>query len=312
MVTVIIPTHNRPLLLLLALQSINDQIVKPHEVIVINDGSDKETIRMVENFKADGFRLKIENTTESKGACYARNLGVSRSESDILMFLDDDDTWEPNKIKDQLKVFNENPQVGLVYSGKLVVNDTDRSHVVRRIPAIVEGDLYPKILEDNYIGTTSSVALKKDIFERAGGFDRNLPAMQDYDLWIRCCQLTKVAHDQAFNVRYTITEKPENQISGKSDNHKSAVRYLLQKYEDELKKYGIKINLKFKSSRFLHLSKAVHRTNYLYSLKYSLKSLRYFPNMKAIALMFPPMILSVLSSYSGYHVIDRSNKKLKK
>ncbi len=296
-VSVIIPTHNRPQLLLLALQSIEEQTEKPDEVMVVMDGEDRQTERFLNEYNSEHFTYRYLKIPKSKGACYARNLGAENASGNILMFLDDDDTWEPEKIKSQLQQFKLNEQVGLVYSGKLVVYNTNRQKVIRRIPATVKGNLYPKIFEDNYIGTTSSVAVKKDVFQQAGGFDNNLPAMQDYDLWIRCCERTQVAHDNQYNVRYTIAKNAANQISGKSENHHRALNYLFKKYREVLEGKSSILQRRFKSSRFLHLAKAVHRNNYFYSLKYSLKSLFYYPNIKAVALLLPPFLLSVVSLF---------------
>ncbi|CAG9621413.1 glycosyltransferase family 2 protein [Sutcliffiella rhizosphaerae] len=296
-ISVIIPTHNRPHLLLLALKSIEEQLEKPDEVIVVMYGVNEETEQFLSQYKSNHFSFKFIKISQSKGACYARNLGASKASGDILMFLDDDDTWENRKIQSQIKQFNLDPEVGLVYSGKLVVYNTNRKKVIRKIPAILKGDLYPKIFEDNYIGTTSSVAIKKEIFKRAGGFDENLPAMQDYDLWIRCCKLTKISHDNEYNVRYTVAKNADNQISGKSENHHRALSYLFKKYGEVLEQKDISLQKKFKSSRFLHLSKAVHRNSYVYSLRYSLKSFYYNPNIKAMALFLPPTLLALITIF---------------
>ncbi|WP_417898875.1 glycosyltransferase family A protein [Bacillus haimaensis] len=294
-VSVIIPTHDRAELLLQSLESINEQIVRPSEVIVVIDGANEKTERLLQGFKSKDYQLRVCKIENSKGACYARNLGAGHATGSILMFLDDDDTWEPDKIRSQLDVFDKNPEIGLVYSGKLVVYNTNRKKVVRKIPAIRSGNLYPSIFEDNHIGTTSSVALKKEVFEKAGGFDENLLAMQDYDLWIRCCKYTNIAHDNKYNVRYTIAKNAQNQISGKSENHHQALRYLFGKYKDTLEAFDDKYKKRFKSSRFLYLSKAVHRTRYIYSLKYSFKSFYYYPNAKAVAYLLPPFLLEIIS-----------------
>ncbi|WP_223701279.1 glycosyltransferase family 2 protein [Sutcliffiella deserti] len=297
-VSVIIPTHNRPNLLLLALQSIDKQYVKPDEVIVVIDGENEETERFLNGFQCT-YNLTVKKIKESKGACYARNLGAEAASGDLLMFLDDDDLWEPKKIKSQLEIFNQQPEVGLVYTGKLVVYNTNRQKVIRRIPAKVSGDLFPKILEDNYIGTTSSVALKKSVFVEAGGFDNNLPTMQDYDLWIRCCKISKVAHDKEYNIKYTISKNASSQISGRSENHHRALKYLFKKYGTILDENERHLKRRFKSSRFLHCSKAVHRTSYFYSLKYSWKSFFHYPNVKAAALFLPPFLLRYVSFFDN-------------
>ncbi len=311
-VSVIIPTHKRPEALLDALTSINMQTVKPLEVIVVNDGGYQQTIQALKTFQPEGFALLLENVSEAKGACLARNLGAASAKGEILMFLDDDDTWEPGKVRSQLMKFEESEEIGLVYSGKLVVNDSDREKVIRVILPEKRGRLYPEIYFDNLLGTTSSVAIKKELFEKVGGFDVNLPAMQDYDLWIRCSKHTFIEHDDACHVRYTIADNPNHQISGKSDNHKKAVSYLMKKYKSELNTLGRKVKKRFCSSRYMHLSKAVHRRSYGESLKYSIKSFWYRPNWRAAALFLPPMALNLVNKvvYQSMKPIQERGRKL--
>ncbi|WP_051865625.1 glycosyltransferase family 2 protein [Metabacillus indicus] len=296
-VSVIIPTHKRAKALFEALTSINRQTIKPHEVIVINDGGDRKTIQMLERFKPDSYALHLKEQVPAKGACTARNLGAALSSGDILMFLDDDDTWEPEKIEQQLITFKQSADIGLVYSGKLVVKDTNRNKITRVILPQKRGRLYPDIFFDNLIGTTSSVSIKKELFEKTGGFDVNLPAMQDYDLWIRCCKHAVIEHDRGCYVRYTIADDPNHQISGNSDHHKRAVSYLFEKYEKELTVLGPDVKRRFCSSRYMHLSKAVHRKSYGESLKYSVKSFLYYPNLRAAALFLHPKTLNLLNKF---------------
>src|SRR5690606_29508074 len=103
------------------------------------------------------------------GANYSRNKGAGLAMGDILMFLDDDDAWLPAKIDKQLAVFDKDPSIGLVYSNRNVVNE--EGELIRKINSQKSGHLYPDILFENIIGTTSSVAVRKEVFQKAGGFD---------------------------------------------------------------------------------------------------------------------------------------------
>ncbi|MEH7381372.1 glycosyltransferase family A protein [Bacillus sp. JJ1533] len=294
-VSVIIPTHNRPDSLLLTLNSVINQTVKPYEVIVVIDGNSPDIEELLQSYGTNGIPLLIEHLKQKKGACFARNHGANRSTGDILMFLDDDDIWEPTKVEDQLNVFKAKPEVGLVYSGRIVVYEDDRSTPIRKITPVMKGKLFPHIFYDNYIGTTSSVALKRSLFMEVGGFDVNLPAMQDYDLWIRFCKLTSVDHDSKYNVRYSVYRNPDLHIGGKGNYHKFVVNYMMKKYKDELEQLSPKVKRRFKSSRFLHVAKAVYKKSYIRSLRFSMKSYINYPNIKAIVLLFPKGLATRLS-----------------
>jgi glycosyltransferase involved in cell wall biosynthesis len=290
-ISVIIPTHNRPKQLLEAFHSVLAQEKKPDEIIIVDDASSVKVANIIE---PEGFKEKtkviVERFEPSQGGNVARNKGAHIASGDILMFLDDDDTWEPNKINDQLYVFSKNPEAGLVYSGRLVVSSMNREKILYTIPPKHEGSLYPDILSNNLIGTTSSVALKKQLFEEVGGFDENLPACQDYDLWIRCCETTLVKHDNTCNVRYTVSEQSNGQISNQAERHLKAVNLLLEKYKDKISQQKKWEQRKIYASRFFAIAKARRNESLFMALPWLIRSFFQFPSLRTIGLIFPKFI----------------------
>lgn len=289
-VSVVIPTYNRPKGAKEAIESVLNQTKLPQEIIVVDDNS-REPLDL--NIETD-VKILYHRFDKNKGGCAARNKGVELSDNEIIMFLDDDDTWEPRKIESQLSVFENNPKIGLVYSGRLVVSDADRSKVKYEVKPDRQGNLYPDILENNYIGITSSVAIKKDVFNKAGGFDERFPARQDYDLWIRVCKITEIGHDNECNVRYTIFEKSENQISGKASGHEKAISLLLDKYRKEINEQPPRRARRIKSNFHFYLAKNKKRRSYLESIPFALKSFFTYPNPKAVAILFPDKVINAL------------------
>ena len=91
------------------------------------------------------------------------------------------------------------------------------------------GDLSREILLDNYIGTTSTVMLKKDVISKSGMFDVELKALQDFDLWIRVCQHCKVGvvPEELINY-YNYTNS--NQVSASTQKYIDAFAYINNKY----------------------------------------------------------------------------------
>lgn len=295
-VSVIIPTYNRPRQLEQAFASVCNQTQKPDEIIIIDDASDSQTNHLMQNFFCDGINIKTQRSDVSKGACYSRNRGAHLAQGDIIMFLDDDDTWETKKIESQLNVFAQNPDVGLVYSGRLVVSDSNRDKVLYKIHPKAQGNLYPSIFYNNFIGTTSSSAIKKSLFDRVGGFDEQLPALQDYDLWIRLSKITLVAHDNAYNVRYTVSENKGSQISQQSERQIVAVKELLKKYHDEINSNQLINNRKIKSGWFFNIAKSLRNRSLFDALPWIWQSLVQYPNVKTMALIFPSDIVKIAQS----------------
>lgn len=101
-VSVVIPTRNRPLLVVRAVRSVLAQTHPVKEVVVVIDGADDATVEALE--AVGDARLRWIVLQERGGSNHARNAGAQSSSSDWIAFLDDDDEWLPRKIEMQLAV----------------------------------------------------------------------------------------------------------------------------------------------------------------------------------------------------------------
>lgn len=288
-VSVVIVTKNRRFFLLRALKSVLDQTIKADEIVVVDDASDYSVESIISPLNQKNLKLIIN--PKSLGGAVARNIGAKTTSCDVLMFLDDDDAWEKNKIEKQLQVFSDNENIAMVYSGRKIVKDTNLDKVVRTSVSKKEGDLSNIIFEKNYIGITSAVAMKKVVFEKVCGFDENLPCRQDYDLWIRMAKYGDVAWDKEYSVIYTLFNNPLKQISGRSDKHEFVVNYILKKYSRELSSLPFLLRRRSIAEKYFSVQKACRRNSYLKSLGYGLKSFFSYPSIKPLVLLLPSSVL---------------------
>jgi glycosyltransferase involved in cell wall biosynthesis len=295
-VSVIIPTHNRHLKLCRACESVLYQTSKPREIIVIDDASKINVKEFIEKLSNPEIEIKVERFEIPQGVSRARNRGAQIASGDILMFLDDDDTWEPTKISDQLSVFARNPAIELVYSGRLIVKEGDREKVLYKITPHIAGNIYPKILYENYIGVTSSAALRKSLFLELGGFDESIPCREDYDLWIRCCQKTTIGHDGSCNVRYTLSDKPNSQLSGQIEIHIESFHKLCNKYSQVIAELGIIQKRKILASLLFFVAKTLRRHSLIQALPWITRSFFQYPNLKVLVLLLPVKTIGRLRS----------------
>lgn len=185
-VSVIIPTYNRSELLKKAVKSLESQSHQNLEIIIIDDFSTDDTADVVEGMK-DSRIIYLKHDI-NKGGAEARNTGIKKATGRFIGFLDSDDQWLPDKLEKQLKVFENQPELGVVYTGVQVVNENHQP--TRKIIPKYRGDILPKLFESNCIDTTSSVLVKKEVLEQVQGFDAGLPSCQDWDLYIRLAQVT--------------------------------------------------------------------------------------------------------------------------
>lgn len=181
-VSVIIPSHNRERYLSRAIRSVLEQTHRDFELLVVDDGSTDNTRATVASL-ADS-RIRYLRLSRNRGAACARNRGVAESRGEYVAFLDSDDEWLPAKLEKQLDLFHRSsPRVGLIYTGAHCSAPGTRPY--RRHPRH-SGDVHGTLLRRNIVsGSTSSVMIRRHVFESVGGFDESLPARQDRDLWLR-------------------------------------------------------------------------------------------------------------------------------
>jgi len=111
-VSVIIPTYNRASMVGDAIESALVQTHPASEVIVVDDGSTDDTERVVRAF---GDRVRYVRQ-ENRGVSAARNAGMGVAKGELFAFLDSDDLWYSYKLQLQVRVFEQWPGVGLVFS----------------------------------------------------------------------------------------------------------------------------------------------------------------------------------------------------
>ena len=280
MISVVIPTHNRADLIERAAKSVLNQTIKNIELIIISDGSTDGTDSILEKLRNTDERIRTVSYHPSKGGNAARNIGVEMSSYEYIAFLDDDDEWLPHKLEQQLEVFESDKEIGLVYTGfNSIYVDEGVSYLSR--PSI-SGDLSHKILFKNFIGTTSAVMIKKSILKKTGLFDVNLGARQDYDLWIRACQLCKVGVVPEPLLNY-YNYKGNNQISLQTKKYENAISYIDAKYIDLLAKLSKREKkVRRKNSNLLLANKAMRNNDKRLSWSYTLRSLVEYPSIRGL------------------------------
>ena len=180
-IAVIIPTYNRSHTLRRALDSVNNQTVRPSEICVVDDGSTDETEQLLSRHYPQVNYVYQSNA----GVSSARNAGVALTRGHWLAFLDSDDEWMPNKLERQLQEINSNNTFPLVHCDEIWIRNGVRVNAMHKHQK-AGGEIFERCLPLCVI-SPSAVMIKRHLFEEVGGFDESLPACEDYDLWLRIC-----------------------------------------------------------------------------------------------------------------------------
>ncbi|WP_440764022.1 glycosyltransferase family 2 protein [Natronorubrum sp. DTA7] len=192
LVSVVVPTYDRPERLVRSLESVAEQTYEALEIVVVDDGSEIPAEAAVEPLREEfPYEIVVIRHDENRGANAARNTGIREASGDFLAFLDDDDEWAPSKVSRQVGAFRRSPaDVGLVYTALRLVDDDGA--VVRTTDASAAGDVTRTLLRRNAIGSFSCVMVRAAAAEDAGPLDEAFPTWQDLDWYIRIAERWRV------------------------------------------------------------------------------------------------------------------------
>lgn len=177
-VSVIIPTHDRKHLVARALRSVLAQKRPPEEVIVVDDGSTDATEEVVRGFPGVRYERR-----DRGGVSAARNHGLRVARGEWIALLDSDDEWLPEKLGAQLEALAENPDLRVCHADEIWIRDGRRVNPRRRHEK--HGGWIFRHCLPLCAMSPSSILIHREIFDDVGTFDEDLPACEDYDLWLR-------------------------------------------------------------------------------------------------------------------------------
>ncbi len=179
-VSVIIPTYNGARFLREAIDSVLAQTYEDYEIIVVDDGSTDDTATILHRY---GDRIIPVHQSNQKLSA-ARNNGVAASKGKYIAFLDSDDQFLPDKLQLQARILDENPEVGLVASGFEQIDEAGQA-----ISTIHPWLYFPSVSLESILfyglAPPSAVMMRRDWFERVGGFDPAFFYTEDMDFWYR-------------------------------------------------------------------------------------------------------------------------------
>lgn len=187
LVSVVIPTYNRPDYLAKTLNSVINQTYKNIEIIVVDDGTLGTENKQICNKLPNVKYMKIEN---SGGPATPRNIGISKSKGKYTAFVDDDDTWFSHKIETQVNILEKYDEFGLVHSCCNVMDENGilTGEIVGRPGnnSVKHGNVLMRMI-GNWTLMMPTPLIRKSVLEEVGGFNEEMPhAGEDVEFWSRC------------------------------------------------------------------------------------------------------------------------------
>lgn len=203
-VSVIIPNYNYAGYVGDAIRSVLSQTYSNIEVIVVNNGSDDNSMEVLSEF---GDAIVLINQP-NKGQSGARNSGIEKSTGGLIAFLDADDTWEPTKLEKQISLLNVDTQ--LIYCGISSFDDETGTVLSVDLPKY-KGSCISEFLANPgtavVLGGESTVLITRELVSKVGKFDTSLSISAGWDFYRRCSLQTNFGFVPEILTNYRIHGK---------------------------------------------------------------------------------------------------------
>ncbi len=184
--SVIIPAYNAETTLRSTVASVLRQSETDFEIIIIDDGSSDGTLLAMLDAGCQDLRVRVVSQSNA-GVSAARNYGASLARGEFLAFLDADDQWHSRKLAEHLALHSDDAGLHASFAAVAFCPDQPGKLVGGRSVSSLQSRDYrlSDIIVENAVCTTSNLVIRRDVFERTGGFDETLRYAEDQEFLAR-------------------------------------------------------------------------------------------------------------------------------
>lgn len=188
LVSIVMPAYNCEKYVVEAINSILAQTYRNWELLVLDDGSKDNTLRIIEEFSQNDSRIKALPNGKNMGVSATRNRGIELASGEWIAFLDSDDMWEPEKLEKQFEIVDKEA-AEFLFTGSSYINEEGEPY--KGIFEVPEKITYKKLRNLNVI-SCSSVLVRKKYFENIKMEKDEMH--EDYAVWLRILKFGVTAY----------------------------------------------------------------------------------------------------------------------
>ena len=213
-VSVVIPAYNVAPFIAETLDSVLAQTFRDYEIVVVNDGSPDTAA--LEQQLTGYFDAIVYLRQANGGAARARNTGIEHARGDLIAFLDGDDVWRPEYLREQIEYLDAGG-LEMVYANALMFGAvrTPNETYMDKAPSDGPADCAAIVRGRCNVVTSGTIVSRQRVLE-VGLFDSSLPriGMEDFDLWLRLAKAgTRIGYQRKVLLHYRVSP---NSLSGNS------------------------------------------------------------------------------------------------
>lgn len=234
-ISVVVPLYNKERAVVDTIHSVLNQTIVPYELIIVDDGSTDNSLNVARKriSELENERVRIIHQ-ENAGVSAARNKGILEAKGEYIAFLDADDLWDKEYLAEQVKLIYDFPDAAM---WGINFAETNNGQLVRKLATgLPEGyrgyvDNYFQIKgRHSDLFCSSSVVIRKDVFDKVGLFDERIKYAEDTDMWWRIIATHKVAFYDRYMVFYRYDA--ENRAMKRTRPLKYFAPYYVDKYHE--------------------------------------------------------------------------------
>lgn len=283
LVSVILPLFNAQNYIFEAVDSVLKQTYKNFELIILNDGSTDDSLKIVSNFNDD--RVIVINQ-ENIGLSATLNKGINLAKGNLIARMDADDVCYPKRLEIQVRQFNQNPNLILLGTSTEYINDKG-DYIATSIPIVGDRNIKHFLLNKGNVIAHPSVMFRKSVVEKVGGYCEKIGQyFEDHDLWVSMMNLGEFDNLETPLLKYRLTEGSISAIN--IDNNKfgeDVLQFLKNKRGKKALNYNIIEERKNKLSKISEVNKKQLFTESLETLKQKEKKM----NLLMLLFFFLPL-----------------------
>ena len=233
MISVVIPLYNKQNSILATIQSVVNQTYTDFELLIIDDGSTDDSASIAASYPDTRIRV-IDK--ENGGVCSARNRGIQEANGEYIALLDGDDQWDKKYLDEQMRMVADFPNAAMWGINFAELSD---GKLIRKLATALP-DGYRGYVENYFqmqgrvsdLFCSSSVLIRKEVFDKVGMFDERIKYAEDSDMWFRIITNYPVAFYDRYMVWYLYDA--ENRAMNRKRLLKYWLPYYVDKYKDPL------------------------------------------------------------------------------
>lgn len=233
LVSVVITSYNQKDVLRRAIDSVVNQTYRNLQIVITDDASTDGSQDLIHRYsKYFPDRIKSIFSISNQGVSKNKNKGFRASDGDFITYLDGDDYYFIEKIERELKVFNSNPSLDVVYSNFAFANEEG---IIERYwkqdnCGLPQGYIFENVFSRNFPGWTlyRNELIKAEVLKNIGYYDESLCAFEDWDSRIRMTKSAKVGYSDYVGSAYVNDPRGISRID-KQEHILETMRYVIRK-----------------------------------------------------------------------------------